>query len=101
MTSQASVAVAADITAEDLGKVSHTKVFFGHQSVGMNILDGVGGVYAAHGMAAPMIGEAVPIRAGTGSSTTHSSARTGIPRSRSRTSPPSCVRAAVSMRTWR
>jgi hypothetical protein len=57
MTSQASVAVVSDITGKDLGKVSHTKVFFGHQSVGMNILDGVGGVYAAHGMAAPVIDE--------------------------------------------
>jgi hypothetical protein len=57
MTSQGSVAVAADITMEDLAKVSHTKVFFGHQSVGMNILDGVGGVYAAHGMTAPVIEE--------------------------------------------
>jgi hypothetical protein len=57
MTSQANVAVVSDITGKDLGKVSHTKVFFGHQSVGMNILDGVGGVYAAHGMAAPVIDE--------------------------------------------
>jgi hypothetical protein len=33
------------------------KVFFGHKSVGMNILDGVRDVYAAHEMAAPAIEE--------------------------------------------
>jgi hypothetical protein len=53
MTSQGSVA--SGITTDDLAKVSRTKVFFGHQSVGMNVLDGVPGVYAAHGMAAPAI----------------------------------------------
>jgi hypothetical protein len=55
MTSQRSVA--SDITTDDLTKVSRTKVFFGHQSVGMNVLDGVPGVYAAHGTAAPTIGQ--------------------------------------------
>jgi hypothetical protein len=53
MTSQGSVA--SGITADDLAKVSRTRVFFGHQSVGMNVLDGVPGVYAAHGLAAPPI----------------------------------------------
>jgi hypothetical protein len=53
MTSQGSVA--SGITADDLAKVSRTRVFFGHQSVGMNVLDGVPGVYAAHGMPAPPI----------------------------------------------
>jgi hypothetical protein len=57
MTSQHSVAVASGITRDDLGKVARAKVFFGHQSVGVNILDGVRGVYAAHGMAAPVIEE--------------------------------------------
>ena len=38
-----------------LAKVSRTRAFFGHQSVGMNMLDGVSGVYAAHGMAPPTI----------------------------------------------
>jgi hypothetical protein len=57
MTSQHSVAVASGITMEDLARVSRTNVFFGHQSVGMNILDGVRAVYAAHGMAAPLIEE--------------------------------------------
>ena len=53
MTSHGSVA--SDITADDLAKVSRTKVFFGHQSVGMNVLDGLSGVYAERGMAAPTI----------------------------------------------
>ena len=53
MTSQSSVA--SGIAADDLAKVSRTRVFFGHQSVGMNVLDGVPGVYAAQGMAAPPI----------------------------------------------
>jgi hypothetical protein len=47
--------VASDITADDLATVSRTKVFFGHMSVGMNVLNGVAGVYAAHGMTAPPI----------------------------------------------
>jgi hypothetical protein len=53
MTSQGSVA--SGITADDLAKVSRTRVFFGHQSVGMNVLDGVPGVYADHGVAVPPI----------------------------------------------
>jgi len=55
MTSRGTAA--SDITADDLAKVSRTKVFFGHQSVGMNVLDGVRGVYGARGMAAPTIGQ--------------------------------------------
>jgi hypothetical protein len=39
MTSQDSLA--SGITTDDLAKVSRTKAFFGHQSVGMNMLDGV------------------------------------------------------------
>ena len=66
MTSQHSVAVASGITAEDLAKVSRTKVFFGHQSVGMNILDGVSGVYESHGMAAPVIEEGATDPGGDG-----------------------------------
>jgi hypothetical protein len=53
MTSRGSVA--SGITTDDLAKVSRTKVFFGHQSVGMNVLDGVPGVYRARAMAAPAI----------------------------------------------
>lgn len=59
MTAQhdAALAPAPGITTEDLSRVSRTKVFFGHKSVGMNILDGVRDVYAAHGMTAPPIEE--------------------------------------------
>jgi hypothetical protein len=32
-------------------------IFFGHQSVGMNVLDGIPGVYTAYGMTAPIIRE--------------------------------------------
>lgn len=66
MTSQVSVADVSDITGKDLGQVSRAKVFFGHQSVGMNILDQVGGVFSAHRAAAPVIevGAADPGRAG-------------------------------------
>lgn len=53
MTSQSSAVF--DITADDLAIVSRTKVFFGHQSVGMNVLGGVPGVYAGRGLAAPTI----------------------------------------------
>ncbi len=35
--------------------VAHTRVFFGHQSVGNNILGAVPGVYADHGVPAPPI----------------------------------------------
>ena len=60
MTSQSGSAVASDVTAEELAEVSQAKVFFGHQSVGMNILDGVPGVYSSHGMQAPVIEQAGP-----------------------------------------
>jgi hypothetical protein len=53
MTSQDSVAQGS--TADDLIRASRARVFFGHQSVGMNLLDGVRAVYAAHGLAAPEI----------------------------------------------
>ncbi len=62
MTKQGSVA--SGILMDDLAKVSRMKVFFGHQSVGMNLLDGIPGVYAAHGMVAPTI-EQGGIRPGT------------------------------------
>jgi hypothetical protein len=55
MTSQRDAAVVADLTMDDLAQASRTKVFFAHQSVGMNVLDGVRGVYAAHGLAEPMV----------------------------------------------
>jgi hypothetical protein len=53
---------AATLTAHDLGQLSPIRVFFGHQSVGANVLDAVSGVFAAHGVKAPPIvsGRAVP-----------------------------------------
>lgn len=45
----------AEISAAQLEKVAGARVFFGHQSVGMNILDGVPGVFADQGVAAPPI----------------------------------------------
>lgn len=64
MTSQRGTA--SGITKDELADVSRTRVFFGHQSVGMNVLDAVRGVYAAHGMAAPAIevGDASPGKEG-------------------------------------
>jgi hypothetical protein len=53
MTSQSTVV--PGISADDLTKVSRTKVFFGHQSVGMNVLGGIPGVYAAGGIDAPTV----------------------------------------------
>lgn len=40
---------------DELASVSSGKVFFGHQSVGMNILDAVPGVYAVRGLRSPPI----------------------------------------------
>jgi hypothetical protein len=45
----------SDVSAADLAKVSRTRVFFGHQSVGMNILGGLPGVFSAKGVQAPPI----------------------------------------------
>jgi hypothetical protein len=53
MTSLGSMA--SGITADDLAKVSRTKVFFGHQSVGMNVLGAVPDIYAARGLTAPPV----------------------------------------------
>ena len=58
MTSQHPVAEAPGLEA-DMATVSRTRVFFGHQSVGMNILEGVGSVYAAHAITAPPVAEGV------------------------------------------
>jgi hypothetical protein len=43
------------ISKADLERAGRTRVFFGHQSVGMNILDGVPGVFAAQGVPVPPI----------------------------------------------
>lgn len=41
--------------ASDLAVVARTRTFFGHQSVGLNILDGVSGVYSQSSVSAPPI----------------------------------------------
>lgn len=58
----------SEITPADLEKVARTRVFFGHQSVGNNILAGVPAVFAAHGVPAPPIEErrTAPDAAGPG-----------------------------------
>lgn len=43
-----------------LAEVSHTRVFFGHQSVGANILGAVPGVFTRAGMTAPAVVEGTP-----------------------------------------
>jgi hypothetical protein len=47
--------LAPDLTRQDLAKVARTRVFFGHQSVGMNVLDAVPAVYAENGRTPPPI----------------------------------------------
>lgn len=56
------------VTRADLEQVARTRVFFGHQSVGFNILSGIPAVFAAHGVAAPTVhhGRAVPDPAPSG-----------------------------------
>jgi hypothetical protein len=47
--------VASAITTANLTAVARTRMFFGYQSVGMNVLDAVPAVYADHGVSAPPI----------------------------------------------
>ncbi|MGB7964370.1 MAG: hypothetical protein WCF12_15620 [Propionicimonas sp.] len=51
----AQTASVTEISNQDLASAAGERVFFGHQSVGMNVLDGVPLVYEAHGMATPPI----------------------------------------------
>jgi hypothetical protein len=51
---------ASTIGADVLGKASATRTFFGHKSVGTNILSGVADVYAANGVAQPEVIE-IPV----------------------------------------
>jgi hypothetical protein len=44
---------ASAVEAEQLSAAARTTVFFGHQSVGRNVLDGLDGIYAAHGQRTP------------------------------------------------
>ena len=46
--------VASAITTEDLTAVAHTSGFFGHQSVGMNMLNAIPGIYTDRGVSAPI-----------------------------------------------
>lgn len=46
---------ATTITAEDLAVAAQMRVFFGHQSVGMNLIDGTAGVFAERGLTAPEV----------------------------------------------
>ena len=47
--------VTGTVSDTDLRAAAQTKVFFGHQSVGMNIIDGIPGAYAGSDIAAPTI----------------------------------------------
>jgi hypothetical protein len=47
--------VASAITTANLTAVARTRMFFGYQSVGMNVLDAVPAVYADHGVSAPPV----------------------------------------------
>jgi len=47
--------VASAITTADLTAVARTRVFFGHQSIGWNVLNAVPGVYADNGVSAPPV----------------------------------------------
>ncbi|GAA3706751.1 hypothetical protein GCM10022204_25780 [Microlunatus aurantiacus] len=59
------------ITVETLEQASESRVFFGHMSVGNNVLSGVSEVYAAKGVTGPKVveipvGGSVPTKAGEG-----------------------------------
>ncbi|HEY6793298.1 MAG TPA: hypothetical protein VI248_01305 [Kineosporiaceae bacterium] len=54
------------VTADELARAGDARVFFGHQSVGMNLLDAVPGVYRAHGLTAPPVTEGTPAPGGSG-----------------------------------
>lgn len=61
----------AAVSAEELEQVTRTRVFFGHQSVGANVLDGVPAVFTAHGVATPAVLESRTAPARAGGSITH------------------------------
>lgn len=46
-------AATSSLTAADLQRVRATRVLFGHQSVGWNIVEGIGAVYSSRGLAGP------------------------------------------------
>lgn len=55
-------------SGSDLAKVARTRVFFGHQSVGMNVLSGVRDVFADRGVELPPIVEGGSVPAAGGGS---------------------------------
>jgi hypothetical protein len=57
--------VASAITTANLTAVARTRVFFGYQSVGMNVLDAVPGLYADHAVSAPRSSRGAPSPAPT------------------------------------
>ena len=52
------------VTADDLAAAAHAKVFFEHQSVGKNVIDGIPAVYASGGARPPAILEVPNGRSG-------------------------------------
>ncbi|HET9654090.1 MAG TPA: hypothetical protein VFP72_01965 [Kineosporiaceae bacterium] len=48
---------ATTVTGGQLAAVARTRVFFGHQSVGMNLIEAIPKVYAEHGVSAPAIAQ--------------------------------------------
>jgi hypothetical protein len=67
----ASAALAADVTKDELGRLGRTRVFFGHQSVGMNVLDALPGLYSEHGLSAPPIQQGSVRKGSDGGFVTH------------------------------
>jgi len=51
-------------TDDELVSVARSKVFFAHQSVGFNILDGIGRLYAVRSLEAPSIQEGLTVAPG-------------------------------------
>lgn len=48
---------AATVSTDLLQRAAHRRVFFGHMSIGWNILDGVLAIYAAHQLAPPAVAQ--------------------------------------------
>lgn len=48
------------VTGDDLTRAAKTRLFFGHMSVGENMLTGIDTLYSAHGISAPAIVEVGP-----------------------------------------
>lgn len=59
------------VTADELRAAARARVFFGHQSVGRNLLDALPGVYAAHGVQAPPVLEVPAVGGRSGGYVAH------------------------------